>query len=71
MSEDDLDWADLILVMERRYATRIKGSFRDRESFPPMESLDIPDDYQFMDEELIGLIRLGSEHRIKAFSETR
>ena len=66
ISEEDLDWADLVLVMERRYIPRIRAQFRVRDSFPPMECLDIPDDYEFMDAELIELIRSGTEFHIHA-----
>jgi predicted protein tyrosine phosphatase len=71
ISERDLDWADLVIVMEPRHAARIRANFRARDSFPPMESLDIPDEYQFMDKELIEPIRFGTEHCIKSFSEGR
>jgi predicted protein tyrosine phosphatase len=67
ISEKDLDWADLVLVMERRYASRIQARFRSCESFPPMECLDIPDDYEFMDEELMALIRDGTELQINIY----
>jgi predicted protein tyrosine phosphatase len=66
ISEEDLDWANLVLVMERKYARRIQEQFRFRDSLPPIECLDIPDDYEFMDEELITLIRDGTEFQIKA-----
>jgi predicted protein tyrosine phosphatase len=32
-----------------------------------MECLDIPDDYEFMDEELITLLREGTELHITAY----
>ena len=67
ISEKDLDWADVVLVMERKYARRIPRLFQSRSSFPPMECLDIPDDYEFMDEELITLIRDGTEFQINAY----
>jgi len=67
VSESDLDWADLVLVMERRYTLRIKSRFHNRESFPPMESLEIQDDYAPMNQQLIGLIRVGTEHHIMSF----
>jgi predicted protein tyrosine phosphatase len=67
VSENDLDWADLVLVMERRYTLRIKSRFHNRESFPPIESLEIQDDYAPMNQELISLIRVGTEHHITFF----
>jgi predicted protein tyrosine phosphatase len=53
--------------MERRYTLRIKSRFHNRESFPPMESLEIQDDYAPMNQQLIGLIRVGTEHHIMSF----
>jgi predicted protein tyrosine phosphatase len=48
----DLRWADVVMVMERHHKTRL------RERFPELRSstvvvLDIPDDYRFMDPELV------------------
>ncbi|MDA3875073.1 MAG: protein tyrosine phosphatase [Kiritimatiellae bacterium] len=60
VSAGDMDWADLILVMEPEHKTRLQQRFRGRE-LPPIYSLDIPDEYGFMDSELIGLIRDRTE----------
>jgi len=57
LSAKDLGWADLVLVMERRHKTRIIEDFRDEAELPRIRSLDIPDDYQFMDPELVELLR--------------
>jgi len=61
ISADDLSWADLVVVMEQRHKSRILGMFQEH---PPIVSLDIPDDYGYMDEELIGLIREGVEFHL-------
>ena len=58
ISADDLAWADLVVVMEQRYKSRISATFREH---PPIVSLDIPDEFEYMDEELIKLIREGVE----------
>jgi len=55
ISEKDLNWADLIFVMETGYRGRVWGQFRHME-LPPIEVLDIPDDYEFMDNELVELL---------------
>lgn len=39
----DIEWADLILVMESAHKNRITDDFRDME-VPRIECLDIPDD---------------------------
>lgn len=66
VSVEDLSWADLVVVMERRYKSRITGTFPEH---PPIVSLDIPDEFEYMDEELIKLIRQGVEfHLIQEFN---
>jgi predicted protein tyrosine phosphatase len=60
VSERDLEWADLILVMEHGHARQIRERFRELD-LPNLQSLDIPDEYQFGDGELVKLIRAGTE----------
>lgn len=64
ISISDLLWADLVLVMEGKYKGKISGLFRDIH-LPAIKSLDIPDEYSYMDEELIELIKSGVEYHIK------
>ncbi len=58
---DDVTWADVILVMEDKHRQRMLADFPDEAKFKPMRSLDIPDDYRFMDDELMGLIKSAAE----------
>ena len=56
----DIEWADLILVMEWKYKERIRsigGGMR----LPVIQCLGIPDKYRYMDEALVT--------RIKEFAE--
>lgn len=55
ISENDLKWADLVLVMEAGHRAKLREQFRHLE-LPAIEVLDISDDYEFMDEELIHLL---------------
>lgn len=55
ITENDLTWADLVFVMDAGQRTRIWEQFRHFE-LSDIEVLDIPDDYEFMDEELIDLL---------------
>ena len=64
----DIEWADLILVMERKYSSRIRNMFRDLD-LPKMNSLDIPDEYQFMDEALIDRLKEGVEFELERHFE--
>src|SRR5688572_10409195 len=63
ISNADVDWADLILVMENEHKPRIQSLFRDR-PLPEIRSLEIPDEYEYMDQELIQLIKTGVEYQI-------
>lgn len=67
ISEADLQWADIVLVMESKYASRIKAQFAHIEKLPKLASLEIPDDYEFMDGELIDLIKSGVEDFLENF----
>lgn len=55
ITENDLNWADLVLVMERDHRSKIKELYRFL-NLPKIESLDIPDEYEFMDRGLIELL---------------
>lgn len=57
----DLRWADMILVMEEKHRSRIRSDFRDEVNFKTLYVLDIPDDYRFMDPELVEIIRAKTE----------
>ncbi|MFC1224339.1 low molecular weight protein tyrosine phosphatase family protein [Pedobacter sp. BG31] len=46
-------WADLIFVMEKKHKQRITERFPHEVYEKEMITLDIPDDYQYMDEALI------------------
>ena len=46
-------WADLIFVMGKRHKQILNENFRDDLIAKELIVLDIPDDYQYMDEELI------------------
>jgi predicted protein tyrosine phosphatase len=67
INESDLAWADLVFVMERKYASRIRDTFRHLESLPPMESLDISDEYIFMQPELVELLRSAVADALENF----
>lgn len=54
-----VQWADLIFVMEKRHKQRLSQAFPDDMQDKSVVILDIPDDYQYMDEELISLIESG------------
>lgn len=57
----DIAWANVVLVMEDKHRQRILADFPGEAKFKPMHVLDIPDDYRFMDDELVELIRSAAE----------
>ena len=52
-----LAWADLIFCMERKHADLLRQRFPEEIAGKPLVTLRIPDDFQFMDPELIALLR--------------
>jgi predicted protein tyrosine phosphatase len=57
VNENDIRWADLIIFMENRHKSKLTAQFRGRVPFPPTEVLGIPDEYEYMDEELIEILK--------------
>jgi len=51
-----LDWADLIFCMERKHADRLRAVFPEELGGKRLITLRIPDDYQYMDPELLELL---------------
>jgi len=61
LTASDLNWADLVLVMEQKHQRFIVSHFGQIVQYKPVHVLDIPDDYQFMDDELVDAIRSAVE----------
>lgn len=53
ISQADIRWADIIFVMEQKHKNRLKAEFTRLLDHKPMHVLDIPDEYKYMDPELI------------------
>jgi predicted protein tyrosine phosphatase len=53
VSPDDIVWAQVILVMEEKHKSRLKAEFGRLLQGRALHVLDIPDDYKYMDPELI------------------
>jgi len=51
-----LDWADIIFVMERSHRNKLSSKFHPSIKGKRVICLDIPDDYAFMDPDLIRLL---------------
>ncbi|WP_088040869.1 low molecular weight protein tyrosine phosphatase family protein [Bacillus sp. EAC] len=58
VTEGHIGWADIIFVMEKKHLRRIKEKFGLILPDKKIVNLDIPDDYHFMDEELIDILHV-------------
>ena len=63
----DLAWADLVLVMEQKHKQRVMAAFPGEMKFKKLQVLDIPDNYQYMDPELIEEIRSAVDPLLEEF----
>ena len=52
-----LGWADVIVVMEKRHKERLRQKYPEELAAKPCVCLFISDDYEFMDSNLIELLR--------------
>lgn len=56
VTPDHLEWADLIFVMERAHRAKLQRRFGPQLKGRRVICLDIPDDYDFMQPELVALL---------------
>lgn len=66
IKENDINWSDLIFVMEDGQGARISGNYRHLD-LPPINVLHIEDEYEYLDDELIELLteRINSTLRFE------
>ena len=57
LSEEQLEWADLILVMEPVHRQRLNRRFKKALAGKRVVVLGIPDQYDYMDPELVKLLQ--------------
>ncbi len=57
----DIEWAELIFVMEHKHKERLKSTFSKQLQYKKIIVLDIPDEYKYMDEELVELLKMSVE----------
>jgi len=56
VNADDIAWADVIIVMEQKHRNRLQAAFTRLLERRVIHVLDIPDDYQYMDPDLVELL---------------
>lgn len=52
-----LAWADIVFVMERAHRSKLSARFKAHLGHARVVCLDIPDDYDYMDERLVDLLK--------------
>jgi predicted protein tyrosine phosphatase len=57
ISGDLIQWADVIFVMEKTHRNKVTKKFREQLRDKRMAVLGIPDNYEFMDPQLVDLLR--------------
>lgn len=55
IKEKDIEWADLILVMDQEQRARIRDTFRQI-TVPRIEVLHVPDNYEYLDQDVLELL---------------
>ncbi len=57
LSSELIDWADIIFVMESSHRNKIRKKFKRVMGPQLIYCLNIPDDFEYMDSELIEILR--------------
>lgn len=70
VSEADLQWADVVFVMESEHQLWISLRYEGM-TLPPIEVLDIPDRFELMDDELQRILRSRLDPKIEHLCKTR
>ena len=56
LAPEQLDWAEIVFVMEKLHRSRLSARFRRHLNGKRIVCLDIPDDYDYMQPELVRLL---------------
>ena len=54
---DLIEWATMIAVMERHHMDKLKKKFKPNIAGKRVACLNIPDDFEYMDDELVQLLK--------------
>lgn len=70
ISRDDIEWADIVFVMEKRHRNKIRAMFKNLYEFKRIVCLFIPDEYDFMQPELVALLKVKVAPYLEASMHT-
>lgn len=65
VTRDLLEWADVAVCMEKRHRDVLRGKFKGALPDDRILTLGIPDDYEFMDADLVTLLNKLVPHRLE------
>lgn len=65
VNRNQINWADKIFVMEKRHRERLEELFGDALESKELIVLGIPDEYQYMDADLIENLKDSVEYYLK------
>lgn len=57
IDSEQIQWADVIVAMEKQHRNKLQMRFGSALKSKRIIVLDIPDEYEFMDEELVRLLK--------------
>jgi predicted protein tyrosine phosphatase len=57
LSSEQIEWADIIFVMEKAHRSKVQAKYRANLNGKRLICLHIPDEYDFMDPNLIALLK--------------
>jgi predicted protein tyrosine phosphatase len=57
ISTDLIEWADVVIVMEKAHRNKLTSKFKSAFKTKRLVVLDIPDDYEYMDPELVQILK--------------
>ena len=58
LSSEQLAWADIVFVMEKTHRNRLSAKFQAHLNGKRIICLDIPDEYEYMQSELVELLKV-------------
>ncbi len=58
LSVEQIEWADLIIVMETAHRSRLNRKFKSYLAGKRIAVLNIPDEYEYMDPDLVSLLKI-------------
>lgn len=66
LTSELIEWADAIFVMERGHRNKLQKRFRSALDGKRVIVLDIPDDYEFMEDSLVTLLQARMRRHLPA-----